>query len=78
MTKDYLISSHLLKFIRVQIKLNLEGIVLTKKSHVGSIFPFINHDIDSTSSREITRKMLSPKEQYLLSKVKDIYIILVY
>lgn len=67
MTKDqeYLTSSYPLKFNRIQIKLDLKGIILTKESYVGSIVPITNHDTDSTSSREITRKKLSPNEQYL-------------
>ena len=64
MTKDreHLTSSHLLKFNGAQIKLDSEGIVLTKESHVGGILPITNHDANSTSSRGIIRKKLSPKK----------------
>ena len=76
MTKDreHLTSSHPLKFNRVQIKLDSEGIVLTKESHVGGILSITNRDVDSTSSRGITRKKLSPKEQYLVQRARDAYI----
>lgn len=55
MTKDreYLISSHLLKFFSIQIKLNLNGIVFTKKSHIGEIFSVTDHVVNSTNSRGI-------------------------
>ena len=67
MTKDreFLTFSHPLKFNGVQINLDLKRIVLSKESHVGDIFFITNHDVDSTNSRGITRKKLSPKEQYL-------------
>ena len=80
MTKDleYLTFSHLLKFDMTKIKLNLEGIVLKKESHIGSIFFITNYNIDSISSRGITRKKLSPKKQYLAQKAKDAYITFVY
>ena len=76
MTKDreHLTSFHPLKFIGVQINLDSEGIVLTKKSHIGGIFLVTNRDIDSTSSRGITRKKLLPKEQYLAQRVRGAYI----
>lgn len=64
MTKNwkYLTSIQSLKFNRAQIKLDSERSVLIKKSHVGIIFPVTDHDTDFTSSKEITRKKLSPKE----------------
>ena len=76
MIKDrkYLIPAHLLKFNDVQIKLDSKDIVLTKESHVGVILPVENYAADSTSSREIKRKKLSPKEQYLVQKVRGAYI----
>ena len=63
MTKDrkYLTSAQPIKFNGVQIKLDSNGIVLTKKSHVGGIFLVTDHDADSICSRGITRKKLSPK-----------------
>ena len=73
-SREYLTSSHPLKFNGVQIKLNSEGIVLTKESHIGSIFLVTNRDVDSTSSREITRKKLSPKEQYWAQRARGAYI----
>ena len=76
MTKDreHLTSSHPLKFNGAQIKLDSEEIVLTKESHVNGILPVTNRDIDSTSSRGITRKKLSPKEQYLVQRARGAYI----
>ena len=64
MTKDreYLTFTQPLKFNRAQIKLDSEGIVLTKESHVGGIFLVTDHNADSTCSRGITKKKLSPKE----------------
>lgn len=64
MTKDweYLTPTQPIKFNRAQIKLDLNGIVLTKKSHVGGILSVTDHDVDFTSSREITRKKVSLKE----------------
>ena len=64
MTKDreYLTPAYPLKFNGAQIKLDSNGIVLTKQSHVKGILPVIDHAADFTSSREITRKNLSPKE----------------
>lgn len=44
-----------LKFNGAQIKLYSEGIILTKKSHIGSIFLVINYDEDSTSSKRIIK-----------------------
>ena len=77
MTKDWehLNFSDPLKLNRAQIKLNSEGIVLTKESHVGSILPITNHDTDSTSSRGITKKKLSSKEQYLPQRARYAYIV---
>lgn len=62
MTKDreHLTSAHPLKFNDAQIKLDLNGIVLTKKSHVGGILLVTDHIIDSTNSKRITRKKLLP------------------
>ena len=48
--------------------------MLIKESHLGDILPVINHDADSTSSRGITRKKLSPKEQYLAQRARVAYI----
>ena len=60
--QEYLISVQPIKYNRIEIKLNLNGIVLTKKRHVGGIFLVINYDADSTSLKEIIRKTLLPKE----------------
>ena len=62
--REHFTSAHLLKFNGAQIKLNSNRIVLIKKSHIGEIFSVTNHVADSTSSRRITRKKLSTKEQY--------------
>ncbi len=64
MTKDqeYFTFTQPLKFNRTSIKLDSKGIILIKKSHVGGILLVIDHDVDSTSSRRITRKKLSPKK----------------
>ena len=76
MTKDreHLTSAHSLKFNGAQIKLDSNEIVLTKESHVGGILPVTDHVADSTSSRGITRKKLSPKEQYLAQRARGAYI----
>ena len=76
MTKDreYLTPAHSLKFNGAQIKLDLNSIVLTKKVYVGGIFLITDHIADSTSPREIIRKKLSPKEQYLAQREWDAYI----
>ena len=76
MTKDreHLTPAHPLKFNGAQIKLDSNGIVLTKESHVGGILSVTDHAADSTSSREITRKKLSPKEQYLAQMARGTYI----
>ena len=76
MTKDWehLTSSQPLKFNRTQIKFDSERIVLIKKSYIGGILSVTNHDVDSTSSRGITRKKPSPKEQYLAQSAKGAYI----
>lgn len=76
MTKDqeYFTSIQLLKFNRTQIKFDSKDIVLTKESHVREILLEIDHNKDSTSSREITRKKLSPMEYSLTQKARDIYI----
>lgn len=76
MTKDreYLTSLQPLKFHRSQIMFDLEGIVLTKKSHVGKIFLVRNYDADATSSRKITRINISTKEQYLAHMANSAYI----
>lgn len=64
MTKDkkHLTSVYSLKFNDIQIKLDLNGIVLIKNSYIGSIFLFIDYNIDFTSSKTITRKKLSFKK----------------
>ena len=54
-----------IKFNGAQIKLNSNGKVLTKESHVGGILPVKGHDVDSINLRGITRKKLSLKERYL-------------
>ncbi len=63
-TKDqeHLTFLYYLKFNKTQIKLNLEGIILTKESHIGDILLITNHDVDSTSLRRITSKKISSKE----------------
>ncbi len=63
-----------LKFNGAQIKLNSEGIVLTKESHEGEILLVTDHDADSTSSKGITKKKLSPQEQYLAQRARGAYI----
>ena len=76
MTKDqkYLTFSQPLKFNGAKIKCDSKGFILTKKSHRGGILLVTNHDADSTSSRGITRKKLSPKEQYLAQRARGAYI----
>ncbi len=76
MTKDreYLTSAQPIKFNKTQIKLDSDGIVLTKESDVGDILLVTDYDADSSSSRGITRKKLSTKEQYLAQKAQGAYI----
>lgn len=64
MTKncEYLTCAQPIKFHAPQIKLDSNNIVLIKESHINSIFLVIDHDIDSTNSKGITRKKVSPKE----------------
>lgn len=71
---EYLSYTQPIKFNRAQIKLNLDGIVLTKESHIGGILLVKRHDVNSTSSRGITRTKLSPKEQYMTQKARSVYI----
>lgn len=72
--REYLISARPLKFNGAQIKLDSNGTVLIKESHVGGIFLVTDHNIDSTSLRGITRKKLLLKEQYLAQRAKCAYI----
>ena len=51
--------------------------MLTKESHVDDILLITNCDVDSTNSRKITRKKLSPKKEYLAQRVRGVYIIFV-
>ncbi len=76
MTKDreYFTCTKLIKFNGAQIKLDSDGIVLTKDSHIGGILLVTDHNADSTSSRGITRKKLSTKEQYLAKRARGAYI----
>ena len=64
MTKDrkYLILIYSLKFNGAQIKLDSNGIILTKKSYIRGILLVINHATDSISFKKITKKKLSLKE----------------
>lgn len=64
MTKDrkYFTFLYPLKFKDTQIKLNLNGIILTKKSYIESILSVIDHITDFTSFRKIIKKKLLPKE----------------
>lgn len=64
MTKNrkYLTSAQPLKFNGTQIILNSSNIVLTKKNHMGYILLITNYNIDSISSKKITRKKLLFKE----------------
>ena len=72
--KEYITLVHPLKFNGTQIKLDSNNIVLTKESHVGGILPVTDHSIDSTSFRGITRKKISPKENYLAQRARGAYI----
>lgn len=51
-----------LKLNRVQIKLNSERIILTKKSYVSGILLVTNYIADSISLKRITRTKLLPKK----------------
>lgn len=64
MIKDYKYPTFIqfIKFNKTQIKLNSNGIILIKKSHISSILLVIDHDIDSTNLQEITRKKLLLKK----------------
>lgn len=76
MTKDckYLTSAQPIKFHGAQIKLDLDGILLTKESHVGGILLVTGRNTDSTSSRGITRTNLSLKEKYAARRARGAYI----
>ncbi len=76
MIKDrkYLIPVYPLKFNNAKIKLNSNGIVLIKRCYIREIFLVTDYATDSTSSREITRKKLSPKEKYLAQRARSAYI----
>lgn len=63
--QKYHILAQQIKFNWIQIKLDSNGIVLTKMSYLDAIFLVTDHDIDSTSSKAITRKKLLPKKYYL-------------
>ena len=63
--REYVTHTYPLKFNSAQIKLDSNGIVLMKESHIGGIFPVTDNITDSTSSKGIIRKKLSPKEHYL-------------
>ncbi len=51
--REYLTSAYPLKFNDTQIKLDLNGIILIKKSHVGQILLVSDYVVDFTSSRMI-------------------------
>ena len=72
--REHFTPAHLLKFNGAQIKLDSNRIVLTKESYVEGILPVTDHAANSTSSKGITRKKLSPKEQYLAERVRGAYI----
>ena len=72
--REYLTSAHPLKFNSAQIKLDSNGIVLTKKSYIGGILLVTDYTADSTSSKRITKKKLSPKKEYLAQKAIGAYI----
>lgn len=72
--REHLTSAHRLKFNSVQIKLDSNKMVVTKKSRVGEIFLVTDHIPDFTSSRGITRKQLLSKKQYLAWKARSAYI----
>lgn len=76
MRKDrkYLTFIQPLKFHSAQMKLDSKDIVLTKKSNIGELFSVINHAADFTSSKQIARKILSLKEQYLAQRAGGAYI----
>ena len=76
--REYLTYAHPLKFSGAQIKLDLDRIVLIKESHIGGILLVTDNIADLTSFKGITRKKLSPKEQYLGQRAKSAYITSVY
>ena len=76
--KKYLIFIQLLKFNSAQIIFNSNSIVLIKKGYVGSIFLVIDYNANFTCSKEITKKKLLFKKQYLAQKVRSAYIIFIY
>lgn len=72
--REFSILIHLLKFTSAQIKLDLNGIVLIKKSYIKEIFLVTDHVADFTSFIDITRKKIWHKKQYLVQKASDAYI----
>lgn len=58
----HLIFLQSVKFNEAQIKLNLEEIVLTKKSYISNIFLVTNHNRNFISSKKIIKKKLFSKK----------------
>ena len=54
--KKYLTFIHSINFNGIQIKLNSNKKILTKRSHIKKIFLSINYVADSTSSKKIIKK----------------------
>lgn len=74
----YLTFIQSIKCNRIQIKLDLDGIVLSKKSYISSIFFVIGYNIDFTNSKGIIKTKLLPKKQYIVSKIRNAYIVFLY
>lgn len=56
--KEYPTSTHFLKFNNIQIKLNLNKIILIKNCYIKDILLIIDYVIDFTSFGKIIRKKL--------------------
>ena len=59
--RKYFTFLYIIKFNGVQIKLDSNGIILTKKSYIRAIFLAINYATDFTNLKKITKKRYYPK-----------------
>lgn len=62
------------KFMSIKTKLDLNKIVFYQKKLLREIFSTTNYIIDCTWSKNIAKKKLSCKKQYVLKNKSDTYI----
>lgn len=75
---EYLTFVKLIKFNGVQIKLNSNGIVATKKSQINGIVLITKYNKDSINLKGINKKKLLSKEYDLAQRAKQTYIASIY